>query len=419
MTNIYKEAVHAVMAPIDGSPITKAAFVPNGKPYQICKRCVMDTTDPEIHFDESGVCNHCHYFDKAILAAWPTPEEGKIKLEAMISEIKEYGKGKKYDCILGISGGIDSSYCATRIAEWGIRPLVVHVDAGWNSELAVMNIEQICKRLGFDLITHVVNWEEMKDLQVAFLKSNVANQDTPQDHVFFAALYAYAEKENIKYVISGSNYATESILPRAWGYDSNDAVQLKAIHRLYGSRKLKTFPTTSFYKHYYKYPRIMRMKVARPLNFIPYNKEMAIEILERDYGWRYYGGKHYESRWTRFFQAYYLPHKFGYDKRKAHLSSLILSGQMTREDALLELSKPLYNEKDLAEDKLFIAKKLGLTLGQLEELIAQDPKHFTDYPNYQVYLKRAGMIDSVLKFIIRTPPRFVKKLRAYMKSKFN
>lgn len=384
-----------IFAPIDGSPITRAAFVPDDRAYQVCSRCVMDTTDPDITFDEQGVCSHCAYFENSIKPAWAGPEKGAPLLEEMIARVKAYGRGKPYDCIIGLSGGVDSSYCAVKAAEWGLRPLVVHVDAGWNSELAVMNIEQICKRLGFDLVTHVVDWEEMQDMQLAFLRSNLANQDVPQDHAFFAALYGYAEQAGIKYVINGSNFATESILPSSWGYDAMDATHIKAIHKRFGRRKRGNFPIVSFFDLFIKYPRILRMEVLRPLNYIAYSKEKAITVLERDFGWRYYGGKHFESRWTRFFQAYYLPHKFGYDKRKAHLSSLVLGGEMTRDQALEELRKPLYESKMLTEDKAYVAKKLGITLAEFEELLAQPPRHYSEFANHQRKMKLYQLCRSV------------------------
>lgn len=402
----------AMLTAAEGRPITRAAFVPEDRPYQICTRCVMDTTDPDITFDEYGVCGHCHYFDTQIMPAWPDREEGRAKLEQMIATVKAYGKGKRYDCILGLSGGIDSSYCAVKVVEWGLRPLVVHVDAGWNSELAVMNIEQICTRLGLDLVTHVVDWEEMKDMQVAFLRSNLANQDVPQDHAFFAALYGYAEEAGIKYVISGSNFATESILPQSWGYDAMDATHIKAIHKRFGDRKRKSFPVVSFFDLYFKYPRILKMKVLTPLNYIPYSKEHAIKVLERDYGWRYYGGKHFESRFTRFFQAWYLPHKFGYDKRKAHLSSLVLSDQMTRGEALEELTKPLYDETLLVEDKAFVAKKLGLSLDEFEELVAQPPRHYSEFPNHQRKRNVAESALQTVRTLVTAPARVLKKVLA-------
>lgn len=399
----YSHPVDAIRAPVDGRPIQQAAFVTIGRPYQVCTRCVMDTTDPEIEFDEQGVCCHCHYFDNSVKRNWPSMDGDPVKLEAMIKAVKDYGKGKRYDCIIGLSGGIDSSYLAVKVAEWGLRPLVVHVDAGWNSELAVMNIEQICKRLGFDLVTHVVNWEEMQDMQVAFLKSNLANQDVPQDHAFFAALYEHAEKANIKYVINGSNFSTESILPAAWGYDAMDATHLKAVHKRFGLRKRGQFPIVSFFDQFIRYPFISKMEVLRPLNYLPYDKEDAIRILEKDYGWRYYGGKHYESRWTRFFQAYYLPFKFGYDKRKAHLSSVILAGKMSRDEALDALKLPLYDTNLLAEDKTFIAKKLGLSKSDLEMLIEQPARHYSEYPNHQRKKRAAMRIYRLFRWALRLP----------------
>lgn len=404
----YSKPTAAVCAPIDGRPITRAAYVPEDRPYQVCTRCVMDTTDPEIIFDDQGVCNHCYYFDNNIRPAWPNPEAGQAELERMIRTVKAYGKGKPYDCIIGLSGGIDSSYIAVKVAEWGLRPLVVHVDAGWNSELAVMNIEQICRRLGFDLVTHVVDWEEMKDMQLAFLRSNLANQDVPQDHAFFAALYGYAIKSKIKYVISGSNFATESILPASWGYDAMDATHVKTIHSRFGSRPRGSFPIVSFFNLFFKYPFILKMEVLKPLNYLPYSKEEAIKILEKSYGWRYYGGKHYESRWTRFFQAYYLPYKFGYDKRKAHLASLVVSGQMLRADALETLKTPLYDEKILIEDKLFVAKKLGLSLSELEEFINQPVHHFSEFPNHQKKKHRAMLMYRYLRMIIALPMQVIR-----------
>lgn len=408
----YTRPVDAIRAPVDGRPIHQAAFVPTERAYQVCTRCVMDTTDPEIEFDEQGVCSHCRNFDTNVKPAWPSVDGDPVKLEAMIQAVKAYGKGKRYDCIIGLSGGIDSSYIAVKVAEWGLRPLVVHVDAGWNSELAVMNIEQICRRLGFDLVTHVVDWEEMRDMQLAFLRANLANQDVPQDHAFFAALYGYAVKAGIKYVINGSNFATESILPASWGYDAMDATHVKSIHARFGSRPRGDFPTVSFFDLYVKYPFLLKMEVLRPLNLLPYNKEEAIRILEKDYGWRYYGGKHYESRWTRFFQAYYLPYKFGYDKRKAHLSSLVVSGQMSRSDALEALKAPLYDPKLLAEDKIFIAKKLGMSLAEFEALIDQPVHHFSEFPNHQRKRRLAVMVYRTAKSVLAPVRRTLAQSRA-------
>jgi N-acetyl sugar amidotransferase len=378
--------------------MTSAPTASNEREYRMCARCVMDTTDSDITFDGNGLCNHCSYVVENFKYYWFPDERGEPLLRQMIDKVKQEGRGKPYDSIIGLSGGVDSSYLAVKVVEWGLRPLAVHVDAGWNSELAVKNIDQIVTKTGLDLHTHVVDWEEMRDLQLAFLRSNVANQDVPQDHAFFAALYNYATKNGIKYVISGSNYATESILARSWGYDAMDIRHLRAIHKQYGSRKLKTFPTVSFFRNYVFYPHIKKMQVLAPLNYMPYNKSIAIDYLEENYGWRYYGGKHYESRWTHFFQAYYLPTKFGYDKRKAHLASLVVAGEITRDQALKELEKPLYTENELAEDKAFVAKKLGISLDELDELVAQPPRHYREFPNNERKLQeywamRAFLLD--------------------------
>lgn len=354
----------------------------NDKTYQICKRCVMDTTDPWISFDEEGVCNHCRNFDNVIRPLWHPDEEGASYLKAKAAEIRDYGKNHEYDCIIGVSGGVDSSYLLYVAKEMmGLRPLAVHVDAGWNSELAVRNIENLTKGLDIELFTYVVDWEEMRDLQTAYLRSSLANQDVPQDHVFFAKLYEFATQNSIKYVLTGSNYATESILPRAWGYNAKDSRQLKAIHRRFGKGRLKTLPIAGLFKSHIYYPYIRRMRIVTPLNYMPFDKAEAIEFLSDRFDWVYYGGKHYESRWTRFFQSYYLPVKFGYDKRRAHLASLIVSGQMGREEALQELEKPSFNDNEIDDEIQYVAKKLGLTVDEFRSIMDQPNKEFTDYPN--------------------------------------
>lgn len=342
----------------------------------------MDSSDPWIHFDESGKCSHCQNFEINMKPYWHPDEVGAKKLSQLSETIRTNGKSKEYDCIIGVSGGVDSSYLLyVAKDQMGLRPLAVHVDAGWNSELAVHNIEALTKGLGIELFTHVIDWEEMRDLQVAFLRSSVANQDIPQDHAFFAKLYEFAAENKIKYVLTGSNYATESILPRAWGYNAKDATQLLAIHKQFGTAPLKTFPIAGFFKSYIYYPYVLGMKVVTPLNLIPYDKNQAISYLTQRFGWTYYGGKHFESRWTRFFQSYYLPKKFGYDKRRAHLASLIVSGQMSRSAALAELQQPAHDEGTIAEDIEYVAKKLELSVSEFEALMALPNKEFTDYPN--------------------------------------
>ncbi|HNY43050.1 MAG TPA: N-acetyl sugar amidotransferase, partial [Bryobacteraceae bacterium] len=283
--------------------------------------------------------------------------------------------------ILGLSGGVDSSYLAVKIAELGLRPLVVHVDAGWNSEPAVQNIERLVKALGFDLHTIVIDWEEMRDLQVAYLRSGLANQDVPQDHAFFAALYRFAIQHRVRWVISGGNLASESILPSAWGYDAMDARQLKAIHRRFGQRPLRHFPIVSFFDLYFRFPFIHRMRVLRPLDYLHYDKMAAKRLLVDKFGWSDYGAKHYESVWTKFFQGYFLPARWGFDKRLAHLSSLIVAGQLTRETALAQLEAPAYPAEDLRRDRAYVLKKLGLTEAEFAEIMNAPKRDFRDYPS--------------------------------------
>lgn len=353
------------------------------KDYQICRRCVMDTTDQEIQFDDTGVCNHCLYFDDVLSKKWYPNANGSRMLDEIILQIQTDGKNKKYDCVIGLSGGVDSSYLAyiLKVRYPKLRILAIHIDGGWNSELAVHNIENIVKRLDIDLYTGVIPWDEMQDLQLAYFKSQLANQDVPQDHAFFATLYEVALKNDIKYFLSGGNLATESILPSFWGYDAMDSKQLKAIHKKFGTKRLKKYVTVSFFKRKVYYPYFLKFKVIRPLDYLPYNKDKSKEIIKQELDWRDYGGKHHESKFTKFFQAYWLPQKFGFDKRKAHLSSLIVSGQLNREDALLELNKPLYEEKELFDDKEYLAKKLGITLDEFNSIMNEPNKKFTDYPS--------------------------------------
>ncbi len=378
-----------------------------GDSYRICARCVMDTSDPDISFDRDGICNHCHFFTEKVLPRWFPDERGQILLKAMIAQVQAKGRGKPYDSIIGLSGGVDSSYLATRAVEWGLRPLAVHVDAGWNSELAIRNIEQIVTRLGLDLHTIVVDWQEMRDLQLAFLRADVANQDTPQDHAFYAGLYTYAVGNGFKYLLSGANYATESILPKAWGYSAMDARHIRAIHRRFGARKLSSFPLVGFFDLHLNYPYLRGLQVLSPLNYIKYRKSDAVAYLEKNYGWRYYGGKHYESRWTRFFQAHYLPTKFGYDKRRAHLASLVAAGEISREEALRELAKPLYTANELAADQAFVAKKLGISVDQLEALILQPARHHSEYSNNEALMNLLVTLGRSLRSSFRAARRAV------------
>lgn len=363
----------------------------------ICTRCIMDTTDPEITFDEHGYCNHCRRFFETIDGIrWLPNEDGKRILDGIIRMIKDEGRGRQYDGIIGLSGGVDSSYLLCKLKEWGLRPLAVHVDAGWNLELAVKNIEVLCKKLDVDLHTIVIDWEAMKNIQVAFLRSGVKNQDIPQDHAFFAALYRYAVKNDVRYVFNGSNFATESILPIAWGHDAMDASYLRAIVRRFGPGRLGRYPVVNFWEYYIYYPYIKRMNVIRPLNYFNYKKNEAIIELEHNYGWRYYGAKHWESRFTKFFQGYYLPTRFGYDKRKAHLSSLIVSGEITREDALKEMQKPIYPLDQLESDKAYVLKKLCISPEEFERMV-RSANVADNIPTNEMLVKWGLLIKRAIK----------------------
>lgn len=341
----------------------------------------MDTSDPEITFDGSGVCSHCRSYDQEARDGWFRGKEGQKKLQNFLEGVRRVSGSNEYNCILGLSGGVDSSFLAYLVKTWGLRPLIVHVDAGWNSELAVKNIENIVKKLDFDLFTYVVDWEEVRDLQLAFLKAGVPNQDIPQDHVIFAVLRDLASQHGIKSILTGSNIATESILPPSWGYDAMDARHLKAIHRRFGTLALKSYKIVPFWKYYLYYPFVKRMTVYKPLNFIDYNKAEAKAFLKKEFEWKDYGGKHYESRFTKYFQGYYLPTRFGFDKRRAHLSSLIVSGQITREEALKELEKPLYADPELRDDQEFVMKKLGISDEGMVNLLKGPIHCHGEYPS--------------------------------------
>lgn len=351
----------------------------------------MDTSDPTIEFDSGGVCNHCIEFDTITRFNWFPNEEGRARWLGISNRIREAGRGREYDCILGLSGGVDSSYLALKVHEWGLRPLVVHVDAGWNSELAVKNIEAIVNYCNYDLYTHVVDWEEMRDLQLAYLRAGIANQDVPQDHIFFASLYHFAVKHGIHCILSGGNIATEAIFPKAWQGSAMDAINLKAIHKKFGQQPLRHYKTISFWDYYIWYPFIKKMKTVLPLNYMPYNKNQALADLTNTVGYTPYPRKHGESLFTKLFQNYYLPQRFGYDKRRPHFSSLIVSGQMTREEALTELDRPLYDDDELQIDINYFCKKLRITREQFDHFINAPIHQYTDFPNWNAkyrFLKR-------------------------------
>ena len=345
----------------------------------------MDTTDSKITFGEKGVCDHCNTFYNNILPKWHTDERGEKELWKIINKIKQEGKGKDFDCIMGMSGGIDSSYLLYEMVEkFGLRPLVFHVDAGWNSQIAVNNIERLIDGLGLDLYTEVINWEEIKDLQLAFFKSGVPHIDVPQDHAFFATMYKFASKHKIKTILTGGNYSTECIRnPLEWMYYQSDSIQLKDIYKQHGEGKLKNYPVSNILWHKIYLPYVKGIKLIRPLDYVPYNKDAAMQLLVDKFGYQEYPQKHFESRFTRFYESYWLPTKFGYDTRKVQYSSLILTGQMTREEALEKLSEPGYDPKTIGQDFEYVATKLGITVKELQSYMDAPNKTYKDYKSQE------------------------------------
>jgi N-acetyl sugar amidotransferase len=369
--------------------------------HQVCKTCVMDTSDPCITFDENGICSHCLKFHSSTSKNWFPNELGKQKLEQMIELIRARGKGAEHDCILGLSGGIDSSYLALKLKDWGLRPLVVHVDAGWNSELAVANIEKIVRHCHYDLHTHVVDWGDMRDLQLSYLRAGISNQDVPQDHIFFASLYHFAIKNNIKYILSGGNIATEGIMAEGWHEGSAmDSINLKAIHQKYGVGKLKSYRTISFWEYYIYYPFFKRMRTFRPLNYMPYDKKMAVNELQQTIGWRDYGRKHGESLFTKVFQNDYLIRRYGFDKRKPHLSSLIVSGQLSRDEALAELLRPIYHPSEREVDVDYFCKKLRISREDYEKFVDAEKGSYYDFDNWESRYKILKKIQMLVQRVL-------------------
>jgi len=353
-------------------------------PYQICKTCVMDTSDSKIVFDERGVCDHCTTFFNHTLPNWHTGERGRLELEALVRSIKASGEGKDFDCIIGMSGGIDSSYLTYIAAECGLRPLVFHVDAGWNSQEAVNNIEKVVDKLRLDLYTEVIDWQEMRDLQLAYFKSGVPHIDTPQDHAFFATMYKFAEQHNIKYILTGANLSTECIRnPIEWMYYQSDSIQLRDIHAKFGSRPLVNYPVTSILRHKIWLPYIKGIKVVRPLNMVEYDKARAVKLLTDQFGWQPYPQKHFESRFTRFYEGYWLPKKFGFDTRKVQYSSLIVTGQMTREEALEKLKAPALDDATVRQEFEYIANKLEISATELQGYLDAPNRTYRDYKSQE------------------------------------
>lgn len=370
--------------------------------YQQCIKCILNTNDdPVIYFNKNGVCNHCINYDIQHKRFVFEGDEGEQALIKIVNKIKQIGKGKEYDCILGLSGGIDSTYTAYLAKKHGLRPLIVHLDNGWNSELAVKNIENIVNKLDFDLYTYVIDWEEFKDLQLAYLKASVVDIEAITDHAIITAMHKLAAKNKVKYIISGTNIVTEAVLPYAWIYNKMDSVNIKAIHKQFGKTPLKTFPLMDVWmkKYYFSFLKIETISI---LNYVSYIKEEVKKFITEELEWRDYGGKHYESIFTRFYQGYILPGKFKIDKRKAHLSTLICSGQITRKEALEEIKNPIYDPEQLKIDKEFVLKKLGLSEEEFEEIMSAPVRKHTDfktegtiYKHYPILKPLKPLIDLV------------------------
>lgn len=367
--------------------------------YQICTNCVMNTTDTKITFDEKGVCDHCNTFDKDILPFWHTDQKGTKALQKIINKIKNEGEGKDFDCLMGMSGGIDSSYLLhVMTKEFGLRPLVFHVDAGWNSQIAVNNIERLVDGLGLDLYTEVINWEEMKELQLAFFKSGVAHIDVPQDHAFFATMYKFAFKHRIKYILTGGNYSTECVRnPLEWMYYQSDSIQLKDIFKKHGNGKLADYPVSNIFWHKVYLPYIKGIKLFRPLDFVPYNKDESMQFLLDTYGYQKYPQKHFESRFTKFYEGFWLPERFGFDTRKVQFSSLILTNQMTRDEALLKLNEKVYTKEQIDEDFEYISNKLGITVDELWSYFNAPKKTYKDYKSQENFYSLGAKVMRYFK----------------------
>jgi N-acetyl sugar amidotransferase len=370
------------------------------KDYKICTKTVMDTIgDPDISFDDNGVCNYFYEYSKKLKIRVPPLEEGKKKLETIVKKIKASGKGKKYDCIIGVSGGVDSTYTALLVKELGLRPLAVHLDNGWNSELAVKNIENILDKLDIDLYTEVLDWEMFKDLQLSFLKASTPDSEIPTDHAIVAVLYKLAARFKVRYIISGMNFRNEGLLPPSWGRGYLDWKYIRSVQKTFGTKNIKSLPHFNVSQFLY-YNILRKIRSISFINYLDFNKEEAMKVIEEKLDWKNYGGKHYESIYTRFFQAYILPRKFDIDKRKAHLTcQIVSSGKPTREEAIELLKKDIADPELMEKDKIYLIKKLGISNEGFDKIMNLPVKSILDYPNnYVLESKFRRMLLKVRKW---------------------
>lgn len=355
---------------------------------QICARCVMDETVPDIVFYDDGRCSCCRVYDEQRTKEIFSGDEAAARLERLVADVKEHGRGKPYDCLIGLSGGVDSSYVAHLVTKrFGLRALAIHLDNGWNTELAVANVERIVKTLDIDLTTHVLNWREFRDIQISFMKAGISNIEIPTDHAIWAVLLKTASKMGIKYIFAGNNVVTESIMPESWLYGSKDSRLIRGIHRRFGTMPMKSYPYLTTFD-YVRYLLVGGIRWVPVLNYVPYVKADAKRTLMQELGWRDYGGKHYESVFTKFFHADYLPTKFGYDLRKSYNSALVCSGQITREDALAELANPPSPKEQREQDREYVLKKLGLSKDDFLNIVESPNKTYRDYPNSDALWRR-------------------------------
>ena len=365
--------------------------------YQICTNCVMDTSDSKIVFDESGVCDHCNSYYQNILPNWHTDERGQRELKTILDKIKADGKNKPFDCMMGLSGGLDSSYLAyLAVKEWGLRPKFITVNTHWNMPLADENIQKLADGLAVEFETITINWEELKDLHTAYFKSQVPYQDIPQDAAIFAASYNYAAKIKARYFLNGGNHSTECIRPPVEWAHVNDVRQMRHIHRKFGTIPLKKYPLLGFFKKNIYYRFFKKMHIIKPLNYVEYNKQEAINLLSNEFGWQPYQHKHYESRFTRFVEGYYMHNKFGMDNRRSHYSSLIVTKQITRNEVLEMLKSPPYDETEAIKDLEIIANKLDMTKDEFITLMNQPNKSWKDYKSGKAMVELALKLARVV-----------------------
>lgn len=381
----------------------------------ICKRCLLDSTIPDIFFDNEGICNYCHLHD-VMEQLNPIGEKGEEILQKTVAIIKEKGKGKKYDCVVGVSGGADSTYTLYLVKQLGLRPLAVHLDNGWNGEIAVTNIKNATERLNVDLQTAVLDWEEFKDLQVAFLKSSTPDIEIPTDLAITATLWRTAASENIQYIINGHSFRTEGKIPNIWSY--GDWTYIKSVYQKFGKYgKLKSYPKLSLFDYAY-FAFLKRLKEFRILYFIDYRKDKIRSILTRELGWQEYGTKHHESTYTRFAHAYWLPQKFNMDKRLIHYSAQIRSGHLSREDALALLKQPPIASHEAKELVEYVRTKLDIKLDEYKRIFSSPNKTFHDYPNELKLTDTLGVpIRFIWKFISPSTPQSFLMNKAFFKEK--